>query len=54
MTTSTMNSPRIQFLAFVLAGLITQPTHAEVIPGHWEIARLRSRSPIWTWKHLSR
>ena len=47
MTTSTMNSPRIQFLAFVLAGLITQPTHAEVIPGHWEkVSDLDLEAPI--------
>ena len=47
MTTSTMKSSRIQFLVLILAGLIAQPAHAEVIPGRWEkVSDLDLGTPI--------
>lgn len=36
MIVPTVKSSRIQFLALVLAGLVSQPAHAGVIPGRWE------------------
>ena len=36
MISPTMKSCRIQILALILAGLISMPAHAEVIPGRWE------------------
>ena len=47
MPTPTMKSCRIQFLTLLLAGLIAQPTHAEVIPGRWEkVSDLDLGTPI--------
>ena len=47
MTTPTMKSCRIQFLALILAGLIAQPAHAEVVPGRWEkVSDLDLGTPI--------
>ena len=42
-----MKSCRIQVFALVLAGLIAQPAHAEVIPGRWEkVSDLELRTSI--------
>ena len=42
-----LKSFRIQAVALVLAGLISLPVHADVIPGRWEkVAVLESSSPI--------
>ena len=43
----TVSSCRIQFLALILAGLISMPAHAEVIPGRWEkVSDLELGTPI--------
>ncbi len=47
MITPTMKSSRIQILVLLLAGLISQPAHAEVIPGRWEkVSALEMASTI--------
>ena len=43
----TMKSCRIQLVSLILAGLISMPAHAEVIPGRWEkVSALEMASPI--------
>ena len=47
MISPTMKSCRIQILSLILAGLIAQPAHADVIPGRWEkVSALETASPI--------
>ena len=47
MICSTMKSCRIQLVSLILAGLVSQPTHAEVIPGRWEkVSDLELGTPI--------
>ncbi len=47
MKSSTMKSYRIQIVSLILAGLISIPAHAEVIPGRWEkVSALEIASPI--------
>ena len=43
----TMKSCRIQIVSLILAGLISLPARAEVIPGRWEkVVALETASPI--------
>ena len=43
----TMKSVRIQIVSSILAGLISMPVHAEVIPGRWEkVSALDLGTPI--------
>ena len=45
--TQTMKTCRIRLLALILAGLISMPARAEVIPGRWEkVAALQVTFPI--------
>ncbi len=45
--TQTMKTCRIRLLALILAGLISMPARAEVIPGRWEkVAALQVMFPI--------
>ena len=47
MISPTMKSCRIQILSLILAGLISMPAHAEVIPGRWEkVSALEMTLPI--------
>ena len=47
MITPTMKSHRIQILALILAGLISLPTRAAMIPGRWEkVSNLDVGTPI--------
>lgn len=47
MISPTMKSCRIQIVSLILAGLISMPTHAEVIPGRWEkVSNLSFGTPI--------
>ena len=44
---STMNPFRIQVVSLILAGLISLPAHAEVIPGRWEkVSAMELGTPI--------
>ena len=47
MRSQTMKSCRIQIVSLMLAGLISMPAHAEVIPGRWEkVSDLELGTPI--------
>ena len=47
MRAQTTKSVRIQFVSLMLAGLISMPAHAEVIPGRWEkVSALEMASSI--------
>ena len=47
MIISNMKSNRGQILALVLAGLVSQPAHADMIPGRWEkVSDLELGTPI--------
>ena len=47
MRAQTTKSVRIQFVSLILAGLISMPVHAEVIPGRWEkVSALEMASSI--------
>ena len=47
MISPTMKSCRIQILSLILAGLIAQSAHADVIPGRWEkVSALEMASSI--------
>ena len=47
MRSQTTTSCRIQVVSLMLAGLISMPAHAEVIPGRWEkVSTLEMTSPI--------
>ena len=47
MRAQTMTSCRIQVVSLMLAGLISIPAHAEVIPGRWErVTTLKLGTPI--------
>ena len=47
MRSETVESCRIQLVSLILAGLISMPAQAEVIPGRWEkVADLDLGTPI--------
>ncbi len=47
MISQTMKPGRIQIVSLILAGLISMPAHAEVIPGRWEkVSDLELGTPI--------
>ena len=46
MKSSTMKSYRIQIVSLILAGLISIPAHAEVIPGRWEKVAALETAPL--------
>ena len=46
MKSSTMKSYRIQIVSLILAGLISIPAHAEVIPGRWEKVAALEMAPL--------
>ena len=47
MRAQTTKSVRIQFVSLMLAGLVSMPAHAEVIPGRWEkVSALEMASSI--------
>ena len=47
MRAQTTKSVRIQFVSLILAGLISMPAHAEVIPGRWEkVSAMELGTPI--------